>query len=1032
MELYGNTISNLIYNDGLITSPVYVTVLNNKIVEVSEFEVPLNATVCDDNGNNIYDPNFRFVVNDVASVIEPIYNKTIGLYSINYPMTTGLYFVNATLGGNNTINKIGIVINGNINATYSDLLLKMILSKDHLVLPYDFAYNAEIDGDKFPNGVVINKDLVIDGNGHTISGSNAYRIFNITASNVELNNIVFVNGNSNFGGAIYVNKGTILNINNVTFNNNTATYRGGAIWSAGKVSVENSLFDSNNITYRKENLDYGGAAIANMGGTLNINNSRFTNNLPNYVPRSGDTHDPQLIDGVVLSSGNAVIKNSYFENNSGTYGGAITTTLLSHTHNASLIVENSEFINNLAYCGAAIYAGSDLSTFAMFSVNNCTFIGNNATGIGSIGYTSAGGAIALTKNSQGNITNSKFINNTATVGGAIDVSTTGNPENNIVKVDGCTFENNTAVGSIVRDKLGGAIRLGTKDMTITVMNSNFINNNADNGSAIYNNADLTLSNNTVTGGCGIYNNGTLDSQISSTVLGNKTITVYYGDEIKLNSTLTDDNGNNIYDVNFNFVVNGKPVAFDIYDENIGMYYANFNLAEPSSYIVNATAGTTRLVTKTGTIIVQRIPTNITVNTTSLNLNVSDSASADASLTPADAGNLVYTSNNTEVAIVDGNGVIKGLKEGNATITVSFDGNERYAPAESKTITVTVNKIPTEIEIASETITLNVSDSASAGASLTPADAGSLKYISSNPEVVTVDGNGVIKGLKEGSATITVSFDGNERYAPAESKTITVTVNPEVIVQAPDVTKYYNGPERFVVTVTDGSGVPIAGKSVIVNINGVGYSRTTDDKGVVSLPLKLNSGIYGVSVVVDDITVKSTVNILTTVNGTDVVKMFHNATQYYATFRDSNGKYLAAGTSVQFNINGVMYTRTIEGNEGLAKLNINLPQGSYIITAINPVTGEYGSNKIVVLPLLTASDMVKKQGTPDQFVATLYDNQGRPYAGQMVSFNINGVMYYKTTDSEGHAKLNINLPAGEYIITSSYNGCNIANKITVTP
>jgi hypothetical protein len=128
----------------------------------------------------------------------------------------------------------------------------------------------------------------------------------------------------------------------------------------------------------------------------------------------------------------------------------------------------------------------------------------------------------------------------------------------------------------------------------------------------------------------------------------------------------------------------------------------------------------------------------------------------------------------------------------------------------------------------------------------------------------------------------------------------------------------------------------------------------------------------------------------------------------------------------------MYTRTIEGNEGLAKLNINLPQGSYIITAINPVTGEYGSNKIVVLPLLTASDMVKKQGTPDQFVATLYDNQGRPYAGQMVSFNINGVMYYKTTDSEGHAKLNINLPAGEYIITSSYNGCNIANKITVTP
>ena len=51
---------------------------------------------------------------------------------------------------------------------------------------------------------------------------------------------------------------------------------------------------------------------------------------------------------------------------------------------------------------------------------------------------------------------------------------------------------------------------------------------------------------------------------------------------------------------------------------------------------------------------------------------------------------------------------------------------------------------------------------------------------------------------------------------------------------------------------------------------------------------------------------------------------------------------------------------------------------------------------------------------------------------MISFNINGVMYNRITDSEGHAKLNINLPAGEYIITSSYNGCNIANNITVTP
>ena len=89
-----------------------------------------------------------------------------------------------------------------------------------------------------------------------------------------------------------------------------------------------------------------------------------------------------------------------------------------------------------------------------------------------------------------------------------------------------------------------------------------------------------------------------------------------------------------------------------------------------------------------------------------------------------------------------------------------------------------------------------------------------------------------------------------------------------------------------------------------------------------------------------------------------------------------------------------------------------------------------SNKIKVLPVLTAKDMTKKYGSPDQFVANLVDGQGKAFANQKIEFNINGVFYYRTTDSTGAAKLNINLMPGEYIITSSYNGSSIANKITV--
>lgn len=66
----------------------------------------------------------------------------------------------------------------------------------------------------------------------------------------------------------------------------------------------------------------------------------------------------------------------------------------------------------------------------------------------------------------------------------------------------------------------------------------------------------------------------------------------------------------------------------------------------------------------------------------------------------------------------------------------------------------------------------------------------------------------------------------------------------------------------------------------------------------------------------------------------------------------------------------------------------------------------------------------------QFKATLLDGYGNPNPNQNVTFNINGMLNNRTTDSDGVAKLNINLMPGKYIITSSYNGSNIANTITI--
>ena len=178
-------------------------------------------------------------------------------------------------------------------------------------------------------------------------------------------------------------------------------------------------------------------------------------------------------------------------------------------------------------------------------------------------------------------------------------------------------------------------------------------------------------------------------------------------------------------------------------------------------------------------------------------------------------------------------------------------------------------------------------------------------------------------------------------------------------------------------------------------------------------------------------VNASVEILPTIYAKDVYKVFKNGTQYYAYFVDSNGNPLV-NKDVSFNINGVFYTRATNVS-GWAKLNINLPEGEYILTAVNPVTGEMRTNKVTVITLIESSDLVKYFRNETQFIARIHsDDGGWAKAGEEVTFNINGVFYTKTTNETGHVKLNINLPPGDYIITSYYKDCKESNNVKVLP
>jgi len=257
----------------------------------------------------------------------------------------------------------------------------------------------------------------------------------------------------------------------------------------------------------------------------------------------------------------------------------------------------------------------------------------------------------------------------------------------------------------------------------------------------------------------------------------------------------------------------------------------------------------------------------------------------------------------------------------------------------------------------------------------------------------------------------------------ENKTVSLKVYTKYLdIYTEDLVKVYKNDSKFV------ADVGVTNKTVTFEINGVNYTRISDENGTAKMAINLNPGNYTIKTIFNGTTVENTITVLPTLIAENLVKYFRNASQFYITLIDGQGKAVS-GVNITMNINGVFYNRLTNEN-GTAKLNINLEPGEYILTAIDPLTGLMMSYTISVLPVLNATDLEMKYMDGSTFNATVLDGEGNPLSDAKVTFNINGVFYTRTTDSNGIAKLNIRLMAGEYIITSEYEGMRIANTITI--
>ena len=446
-----------------------------------------------------------------------------------------------------------------------DLINQAIADGKDLILPRSFEFTAKEDHPIIDEPDVscmnITSPITIYGNGYTLNALGYSRIFNITAGNVVLDGINFVNGNANgkygtqkyndeidYGGAIFwAGKNGVLNnsairysnaeygggiyfnvtasdcsIINSTFVENIASENGGAIdCNASKMRLYNTTFESNvakygaalsreinasggsgkNNTFLSNHATIAGAALAwRKAQNIYIDDYKFIDNTAAYSGGAIYIHE---------GSTNCTVAYSYFAGNNVTsstegHGGAIEWYAVTGN------IINSTFINNNAYTGGAIYVGSQSGHI---NITQSGFLRNTAITIG--------GAIDLVASSV-SVNNTYFRENTAAEGGAIFVGGTG--ENNFI--NSSYFTNNVATYG-----KGGAINWNASAGQI--FNTNFTQNSAYYGGAVYiggNSDNSQITNVTFTANNATFNGGAIDWNATGGQLYNTTFISNYAGE----------------------------------------------------------------------------------------------------------------------------------------------------------------------------------------------------------------------------------------------------------------------------------------------------------------------------------------------------------------------------------------------------------------------------------------------------------------------------------------------------------------------
>lgn len=367
------------------------------------------------------------------------------------------------------------------------------------------------------------------------------------------------------------------------------------------------------------------------------------------------------------------------------------------------------------------------------------------------------------------------------------------------------------------------------------------------------------------------------------------------------------------------------------------------------------------------------------------------------------------------------------------ISVIYKGNNKYANSSNSAI-LRISSIPLETVIISKDLTKYYKNGSQFDVV--------LKDVLGNVlvgKIVKITINGVTynkitndKGearlsinLFPGVYNITVLFEDDDNYVKS------LNTN-KIVVLSKIITKFVDN-NKFIVKLVNDDGTPKTNASLAIIANGVQYNRITNGSGEARLNVRLNPNNYIFAVTDGQEVVSSSVNVLSTIETSDISMFYKDGTKYSVKLCDLDGNIMP-NKNVAITINGVTYNKVTDSN-GVAYLNINLNPGTYSVWAT------YGDktvcNTVSISPMvvsMVSSSVNIQQGT--FYKVKFSDALSNPIVGQEVGILINGIMYHRVTDELGVASIKINLNPGHYMITSgllsnAYEAKTINNVITVS-